>query len=472
MLPKKPQSETEKQGELFRIELIDLVNRNHPLVILSQQIPWEDFNSAFEPLYCPDNGRSGIATRLMVGLHYLKHTYGLSDEETVHNWTENPYWQYFCGSKWFEYKFPIDPSTMTRWRKKIGEAGAEEMLAGTIKAGLKGGVIKPSSFAKVIVDTTVQPKAIAYPTDAKLYYKMRENLVKAAKAHDIELRQSYVRLGKRALIWASRYAHARQMRRSRREIRKLKNYLGRVVRDIERKISGDAPKEAAFAEMIEMTYRILAQERKTKNKLYSIHAPETECIAKGKVNKKYEFGAKVGVVTTSQDNFVIGMMALHGNPYDGHTLDQCIKQANRILGRELNGDIFVDLGYRKHDYKGDAKVHIVGRGFKKLTRSLRRWYKRRSAIEPIIGHMKNDGELGRNYLAGVEGDKINAVMCGCGQNMRKLLRGLSFLRFFSSVFMSLARASARINNSARVFVHVNGTIRKSIWKSQPIFNCS
>lgn len=472
MLPKKPQSETEKQGELFRIELVDLVNRNHPLVILSEQIPWDDFDAAFEPLYCPDNGRSGIATRLMVGLHYLKHTYGLSDEETVHNWTENPYWQYFCGSKWFEYRLPIDPSTMTRWRKKIGEAGAEEMLAGTIKAGLKGGVIKQSSFAKVNVDTTVQPKAVTYPTDAKLYYKMREKLVKAAKVHDIMLRQNYVRLGKRSLIMVGRYSHARQMKRARREIKKLKNYLGRVVRDIERKTRGDAQKEAVFAEMIAMAYRILAQERTTKNKLYSIHAPETECIAKGKANKKYEFGAKVGVVTTSRDNFVIGMMALHGNPYDGHTLEQCVEQANRILGMELNGDIFVDRGYRKHDYKGDATVHIVGRGFKKLVWSVRRWYKRRAAIEPLIGHMKNDGHLDRNYLKGIEGDKINAVMCGCGQNMRKLLRRLSFLRFFWSVFMPLKQASARINNIERVFAHVNGTIRKSIWKSQPILNCS
>ena len=471
MLPKKPQNETEKQGELFRIELVDLVNRNHPLVKLSEQIPWDDFNAAFEPLYCPDNGRSGISTRLMVGLHYLKHTYGLSDEETVHNWIENPYWQYFCGSKWFEYQLPIDPSTMTRWRKKIGEAGAEEMLAGTIKAGLKGGVIRQSSFAKVIVDTTVQPKAITYPTDAKLYYGMREKLVKAAKAHDVELRQSYARLGKQSLIMVSRYSHARQMKRAGREIRKLRNYLGRVTRDIERKISGDALKEKAFEEMIAMAYRILAQERKTKNKLYSIHAPETECIAKGKANKKYEFGVKVGVVTSNRDNFVIGMIALHGNPYDGHTLKQCIEQTNRILGMELDGDVFVDRGYRKHNYDGDATVHIVGRGFKRMKKSVSRWMKRRAAIEPLIGHMKNDGILDRNYLKGIEGDKFNAVMCGCGQNMRKLLASLSFLRIFWPVFMPVTRDSARIGIVERVFALVNDTCGKSIWKPKPILNC-
>lgn len=440
MIPPKTKCDTELQGDLFQVELIDLVDMRHPLVILAGQIPWNDFDEAFQPLYCPDNGRCGIPTRLMVGLHYLKHTYDLSDEETVKRWVENPYWQYFCGSKWFEYELPIDPSSMTYWRKKIGEGGAEEMIAGTIKAGLKSGVIKKSSFKKVNVDTTVQEKAITYPTDAKLYNRMRDKLAKAAKKNDVSLRQNYVRIGKKSLLMVSRYMHARQAKRAKRELKKLRNYLGRVTRDIERKISGDAAKEAVFEKMLAMAHRLYNQKRNDKNKLYSIHAPEVECISKGKAHKKYEFGVKVGVVTTSRDNFVIGMKALHGNPYDGHTLAACIEQACRLTGKELDGEAFVDRGYRKHDYEGPATVHIVGKGIKRAKRSLREWLKRRSAIEPVIGHMKTDGKLGRNYLAGIEGDEVNAVLCGCGQNMRKLLSNISFLPIYSRLLTALNQA--------------------------------
>jgi transposase, IS5 family len=439
MIPRKTQSETEQQGSLFRIELNDLINNRHRLVVLAGQIPWHEFDEAFTPMYCPDNGRPGVPTRLMIGLHYLKHTYGLSDEETVMRWVENPYWQYFCGSKWFEHELPIDPSTMTRWRRMLGEAGMEKLLEGTIEAGLKSGLINETSFQKINVDTTVQEKAVEYPTDAKLYHKMRGKLVRIAHENGVELRQSYKRLGKRALLMVSRYMHARQAKRAGKELKKLRNYLGCVVRDIERKINGDEAKINAFAELLAMAHRLLDQKRSDSNKLYSIHAPETECIAKGKAHKKYEFGVKVGVVTTSRDNFVIGIKALHGNPYDGHTLSTCIDQAERLTGRVLDGEIFVDRGYRKHDYTGPAKVHVVGKGIKDAARALRRWLKRRSAIEPLIGHMKNDGSLGRNYLAGVEGDRVNALLCGCGQNLRKLLHRSSFfgpfyLRCFSLLF--------------------------------------
>jgi IS5 family transposase len=346
--------------------------------------------------------------------------------------------------RWFEHELPIDPSTMTRWRKKIGAAGAEVMLSGTIQAGLKSGVIKPASFSKVNVDTTVQEKNITYPTDAKLYYQMRENLVKYAKTQGIPLRQTYVRKGKQSLIMASRYAHARQMKRSRREIKRLKNFLGRIVRDIERKIKGDTEKEKIFSESLAMAHRILEQKRDDKNKLYSIHAPEAECISKGKAHKKYEFGVKVGVVTTSKEGFVIGMKALHGNPYDGHTLGECVEQANRLIGRELKDDIYADMGYRGHNYKGPAKVNIVGHVAKKMKSSTKRWFKRRSAIEAIISHMKNDGLLDRNYLDGQEGDKINAILCGCGKNTRKLLMEFSFLLIFPCVFSTLNQIKSGI----------------------------
>jgi transposase, IS5 family len=443
MTPKRPPQETEKQPDMFRVELEDLVNLQHPLVRLADQIPWKQFEEAFDPLYCPEAGRPAIATRLMVGLHYLKHTYNLSDEGTVARWTENPYWQYFCGMKYFEYDVPIDPSSMTRWRKKIGEAGAEQMLSATVEAGLKQGVIKPKSFKRVIVDTTVQEKAVRYPTDSQLYHAMRKKLVAMAVEHGVALRQSYARLARKALLMASRYTHARQMKRARREIKKLKNYLGRVARDLERKMQGDKKKQEVFAQALALAARLLGQQRASKNKLYSIHAPEVECISKGKTHKKYEFGVKVGIVTTEKESFVIGMKAFPGNPYDAHTLAQSMENAEKITGGKLEGDALVDRGYRGHNYVGPATVHIVG--MKKKEKPWRWWWKRRrAAIEPIIGHMKNDGRLGRNHLAGAEGDKINPILCGAGQNMRKLLREILFSRLMRRFCLLILHLLSRL----------------------------
>jgi len=217
------------------------------------------------------------------------------------------------------------------------------------------------------------------------------------------------------------------MKRAKREVRRLKTFLGRVTRDIERKISGSRDLENIFSEQLQMANRLLLQKRSDSGKLYSLHAPEVECISKGKAHKKYEFGCKVGVAATSKDNFVIGVKAFHGNPYDGHTLNESVSQAERLGGFTAK-EIYVDMGYRKHDYEGDAVVHVARRGLRKVKHSLRKWLKRRSAIEPVIGHMKNDGRLGRNYLLGEEGDRMNAILCGAGHNMRKLLA--AFLFFF------------------------------------------
>jgi IS5 family transposase len=317
---------------------------------------------------------------------------------------------------------------MTKWRNRLESKGLEKLLEETIRIGFETGAVKRTSVKKLSVDTTVQEKAISFPTDSKLYHRMRERLVGLAKENGIGLRQSYKRKSNQALIMQGRYSHARQMKRSKREVKNLKNYFGRVMRDIERKVDGDAVLAGKFSEVLKMARRLYDQKRNDKNKLYSLHAPEVECISKGKAHKKYEFGCKVGIVTTSKDNFVIGAMAFHGNPYDGHTLKESISQAEK-LGKFTAKEIYVDKGYRKHNYEGDAEVHMARRGMKKLKRSFRKWLKRRSAIEPVIGHMKNDGRLGRNYLLGKEGDKMNAVLCGAGHNMRKLLAAFLFFLF-------------------------------------------
>jgi len=410
---------------MFKTLLADIIDMKHELVRLAGFVPWDEFAKDYGALYQPDRGRPAEPTRLLVGMHYLKEAYNLSDERTVKQWTENPYWQYFCGMKYFEHRMPIDPSGMTKWRKKIGDEKLEKMLAATVRAALDMKLLRPKSFSKVNVDTTVQEKAVHYPTDARLYHEMREKLVRLAREVGVALRQSYCRVGKKALFQVGRYTHARQMQRAAKKIRKLKTLLGRVVRDIQRKIDGDAQKRGVFAKPIALALRVLNQKRTDSNKVYSVHAPEVECISKGKAHKKYEFGVKVGVVTTSREGFVIGIQALPGNPFDGHTLSGSIEQAQRVAGRELDGDIFVDRGYRGHGYEGRATVCIVGRIKRSSRDAMGRWMKRRAAVEPEIGHMKNDGRLARNYLSGTLGDKINALLCGCGHNVRKLLAHLS-----------------------------------------------
>jgi len=254
---------------------------------------------------------------------------------------------------------------------------------------------------------------------------MREVLVRAAQERGIELRQSYRRLAKRALAQQGRYAQARQMKRAGKMTQRLKTYLSRVYRDISRK-AGETGKE--LQELLELAGRLLEQERDSKNKLYSIHAPEVECISKGKAHKRYEFGCKVSMVTSSKGNWILGIRAIYGNPYDGHTLEGALKQVKELVGWKLK-KAYVDLGYRGHNYEGETGIRVVNcRTVEKYTRWARKWIKRRAAIEPIFGHLKSGNRLDRNHLKGTEGDRMNAILSGCGFNMRKLLRAF-FLPF-------------------------------------------
>jgi transposase, IS5 family len=272
--------EGNSSDDLFGARLSNQLDGKHPLVRLAGLIEWASFESEFGGLYHEALGRPGKPTRLMVGLTYLKHCYNLSGEQVCERWLENPYWQFFCGFDYLQHRLPIDPSSLTRWRERIGASGMERLLAATIDAALGAGVVKPSSLERVTVDTTVQPKAIAFPTDSRLYHRGREILVRLAARHGVKLRQSYHRLGKRTLRLANRYAHARQMRRARREIRRLKTFLGRVMRDIGRKIAERPGLEPHFAEPLARVTRLLAQQKTDHAKLYALHAPEVECLAK------------------------------------------------------------------------------------------------------------------------------------------------------------------------------------------------
>ncbi|MCA1775820.1 MAG: IS5 family transposase [Loktanella sp.] len=368
-------------------------------------------------------GRPATPTRLVAGLFYLQHAFRLSDEAVVARWAENPYWQHFCGETFFQHRLPIDASSMTRWRNRIGEEGVEWLLTETIRAGQRAGTVQDAHLKKVTVDTTVMEKNIAHPTDARLYEVARRKLVGLARAAGITLRQNYNRLGPRLCGKVGRYAHARQFKRMRKALRRLKGYTGRVLRDIERQMDkvADGPLKARITETTALVNRLLAQKPKDRKKLYSLHEPAVDCISKGKAHKRYEFGTKVTVATTTEGGFVVGMRALPGNPYDGHTLHEALEQVE-ILTDQRPDMAFVDRGYRGHGVE-TVRVFISGarRG---VTRTIANLLRRRSAIEPMIGHMKTDGRLTRCPLKGTTGDALFAVLCGCGHNIRMILRHL------------------------------------------------
>jgi len=420
MKPRKPPAE---QDDLFRARLVEMIDMRHELVKLEALIDWEVFEREWAGLFPSHTGRPATLSRLVAGILYLQHAFALSDEAVVTRWAENPYWQHFCGETFFQHRLPIDPSSLTHWRQRIGEEGVEWLLTETVETGKRSGAVKGKDLKRVTVDTTVMEKNIAHPTDARLYETARRKLVGLARQVGIGLRQNYNRLGPRLARQVGRYAHARQFKRMKKALRKLKGYTGRVLRDVERQL--DRVPEGALrtrmVDMIALVRRLLAQKPKDKGKLYSLHEPAVDCISKGKAHKRYEFGTKVSVATTNRGGFVVGMRALPGNPYDGHTLAEALEQVE-ILTDQRPNMAFVDRGYRGHGVQ-DVKVFISGarRG---VTRTIAKLLRRRSAIEPMIGHMKNDGRLTRCPLKGTDGDALFAVLCGCGHNIRMILRHL------------------------------------------------
>lgn len=421
----KPKMKTHQQAMIGTMRLELAIDMDHELVRLAQTINWDAIAAEFRPMYCPNNGRPAVPTRLMAGLQLLKHTFNLSDEQVVTRWAENPYWQFFCGEEFFRHSLPIHPCQMTRWRQRIGEKGVEKLLQITIEAGKATKTITERSLEKVIVDTTVQPKTVQHPTDARLYRKVHAAMLRIAEAEGLELRQSYRKLMARAFQKHGGYAKAKQFKRARKILKSLKTMTGRVVRDVERKLS-EVAFQAHKGTML-LSELILTQKRTTKGKVYSLSAPEVECIAKGKAHKPYEFGVKVSLAVTHREGFVVGIQACPGNPYDGHTLDGQLDQVERLTGK-LPAYTFVDRGYKGHGIP-EARSRVLISGTRKLGYTLKRHLRRRSAVEPEIGHIKSDGRLGRNFLKGMEGDAMNAILCGVGHNLRKILAHIRALLY-------------------------------------------
>jgi transposase, IS5 family len=453
--------------DFFHARLDSMIDMRHPLAVLATRMPWAEIEASLAPALAHKDragkvvdgadlfgataelvgagvsarGRQRLPIRLMVALLYLKHAFNLSDEELALRWSENVQWQFFSGLAYYEPRLPCDATQIGRFRRVLGEAGVEQLLKSTIEASVAMKLVKPAEFERVIVDTTVQEKAIAHPTDSRLLEIARHKVASAARRAGIAVKQTFAKQGKTLRRKAGGYAHAKQFRRLARTVKRQRTILGCLMRDVQRSANrisqGDgsgvdlstasASALKALTLWLERAERIRTQQRNDKHKLYALHAPEVECIGKGKARKPYEFGVKVSLAITHNSGLMVGARSFAGNPYDGHTLAEQLEQTNNLLqdvGTQPTTAV-VDLGYRGAD-AACAPVQIIHRGkFKSLDKQQRQWLKRRQAIEPAIGHAKSDHRMDRCWLQGAEGDALHAVLCAAGFNIRWLLRAIA-----------------------------------------------
>jgi IS5 family transposase len=442
--------------DFFRARLDQMIDLRHPLAALSNRIPWQQIETVLAPaferparpgqslegvdLFGPSlqiagtgispAGRPRLSLRLMASLLYLKHAFNLSDEELVERWAENVVWQYFSGQTYYEPRLPCDATQVGRFRGAIGEAGVEELLKATIDCAVSSQAVKPNEFERVIVDSTVMEKAIAHPVDSRLLEIARHKVVLAAGFAGIRLKQTYAKEGRELRRRAGGYAHAKQFKRLRRVVKRQRTLLGIVLREIHRKLATNPPESPTtlnrLNSLLDRAERIRSQQPKDKHKLYALHAPEVECIGKGKARRPYEFGVKASIAVTHRHGLMVGARTFPGNPYDGHTLAEQLEQTNILLEGvgQTPKQVVVDLGYRGVDHELPG-VEVIHRGkYKSLTQLQRRWLKRRQAVEPAIGHLKSDHRLDRCWLKGQAGDAVHAVLCAAGYNLRWLMRAM------------------------------------------------
>jgi len=424
------------QDDLYRAKLEFLIDLKHPLILLSAKIDWEIFNKDFEKFYVLNFGSPAKPIRLMVSLLILKHMFNESDETVVERWQENPYWQYFSGEEFFWWNQPCDPSELTIFRQRIGESGVEKIFQLSI---LSHG--KEAMEEEVIPDTTVQEKNITFPTDTKLHLKVITKCQKICKLHGIKWRQSYTTTIKK-LRFEARYVRVpSRAKQGRKAIAKIKTIAGRLVRELERKLSENAKK--SLSKVLSVMKRIMEQKKDSKNKVYSLHEPEVSCIAKGKEHKKYEFGSKASVLITKKSGIIVGAANFQGNPYDGNTLETALEQSERLRGIKATKAI-VDEGYRGRVKIRDTEIIRVHQPKKKKEYSKYRWkqwFRRRASVEAVISHLKRDHRLDRNYLKGTFGDTVNLLLASLAFNFKKLMRKLAFIlpnfkyAFFFLIFL-------------------------------------
>ena len=417
----------QKQGSFLYQDLLDQLDPKDPLLLLAKNIPWESFERDFAPFYSPV-GRPAKPVRLMVGLLLLKQLENLSDEKVVEAWVRNPYYQAFCGMQFFQWRLPCEPSDLVHFRKRIGEAGVEKIFQASV--ALHG---EKALEPEVIVDTTVQEKAIAFPTDTRLRVKVMARCWKIAREENLLLRRSY-RRELREKLRVIRFGKKDKSKTASAQ-RRVKTMAAALLRDIERKLS--ATRRQALQEELALYHRALTQERKDKNKVYSLHEPDVLCISKGKDHKKYEFGAKAALAMTKDSCLLVGARSFFRNVYDGDTLDTLLPHIQRIRGQSPASAI-CDRGFRGRTQVGSTRILLPGTPSSGATdyakRMAQKRFRRRSAIEPVISHLKSDFRLARNYLKGVAGDAINLLLAAAAFNFKKwmsaLVQGLLFVFLF------------------------------------------
>jgi IS5 family transposase len=414
------------QNDLFRSRLDQIVDLGHPLAKLAQTIDWRFLEERFGAVYTDRPGQPPLPTRLMAGLSILKHTHDLSDEELCARWVENPYYQLFCGEEFFLHKLPFDRSSLTRWRQRMGEEKLVALIQESLNVATRTRAAKPSDFARVIVDTTVQPKAVAFPTDAKLMHRARERLVRLAKRHGVRLRQSYARVGKRALMAYQRYAHAKQFKRANKALRSVRTYPAGFSAtsfarpEATRPCAGSSPSRCLSPSGCATSARPSAGER-------SIRCTRPRSNASARVRR---------TALTSSASRSRSPLRLPPRRAGSSSPPEIETQVGASLAR-----IVADRGYRGHNAPPDHKMKVYISGQKRgVTEAIKRDLRRRSAVEPVIGHAKAEHRMGRNFLKGMHGDAANAVLAAAGYNFRRLLAWLALLwRVF--IMAALATAS-------------------------------
>jgi IS5 family transposase len=414
--------------------LREQLDPRQPLYQLAEKLPWPSFEEAFAGKYSRE-GRPAKAVRLMVGLLLLKQLHNLGDETVVAQWVQNPYWQFFCGLEEFQWALPCDPSDLVYFRQRIGEEGVGVIFAAS--AQVHG---KKAEEAEVVIDSTVQEKAVTYPTDTKLCRGIIRRCWKLADRYDVKLRRRYTKAVRASLLAQRWRQHPQRQKHARRGVRRLKTIAGRLVRELERKLPPEIG--AAQAENFARYRRVLAQQPKDTHKIYSLHEPHIYCIAKGKEHKKYEFGTKASLVLTKTGGVLVAAVAHAQNVYDGHTLPEVLEAAEIVQGRRASKAI-VDRGYRGRKEVGGTEILVPGKPSAEQTKSqrqaMRQRFRRRCAIEPTIAHLKTDFRLARNFLRGFLGDTLNLLLAAAAWNLRKWLRSwrLFFRLLFASAFLAL-----------------------------------
>jgi len=425
----KGRSPGHKQLNMYKQRLADQLNPKHPLFRLAENIPWDYFEKEFEKLYS-HTGRSAHPVRLMVGLLILKQLRNLSDESVVERWVENPYYQYFCGEAFLQWEFPCHPTDLVYFRKRIGEKGVEKIFQ--VSIDLHG---TKAMEREVLIDTTVQEKNITFPTDTKLYKKIADKCVAIAEKEGIKLRQTYRRTTKK-LVLAQRFRnHPKNYKKATKAARKLKTIAGRLIRDLERKLSPGA--FSRHLPQLRIFEQVLNQQKNSTNKIYSLHEPQVYCVGKGKDHKKYEFGAKASVVVTKNNGIIVGAVSHPKNEHDSKTLTAVIGQSSE-LRNQCPEVAICDRGYRGKSRIGETEILIPKPSGKKTTayqrQKARKRFRKRAGIEPIIGHLKSDYRMARNFLKGSAGDSINLMLAAAAFNFKKWMREVKYI--FGSIFFA------------------------------------